>query len=190
MIEKIEQKRYLHFDTFLKEKEILRIVNSPQAVAQNCFYPFLGYVKKIDRFSGPIDKRAGRPRKVKERDIRYASRKDSAIFQAYRKILLPLYENKLREAGIDDVAIAYRKIPVPERPKSGKCNIHHASDVFFTIQKAAPCLAIALDIHGFFEHIDHAKLYQLWCSLLGVDDCRIVRTHGTGCDKPLQPLAR
>ncbi|MFA5041232.1 MAG: reverse transcriptase domain-containing protein [Bdellovibrionales bacterium] len=168
MIEKIEQKTYLHFDAFLKEREILRIVNDPEAVAKNAFYPFLGYTKKIDRFSPPKEKRQGKPRKTKERDIRYASRRDSAIFQAYRKLLLPNYEERLRTAGIDEVAIAYRKIPVPDRPQSGKCNIHHACDVFCAIQDVAPCLALALDISGFFEHIDHSKLYALWCNLLGV----------------------
>lgn len=168
MIEKIEQKKYLHFDAFLKKREILRIINDPQAVAENAFYPFLGYIKKTDRFSPPKEKRKGKPREQKERDIRYASRRDAAIFQTYRQLLLPSYEEQLKKAGIDDVAIAYRKIPVPDRPQAGKCNIHHAYDVFRAIQRSAPCLAIALDIKGFFEHIDHAKLYTLWCSLLGV----------------------
>lgn len=168
MIENIEQKRYLHFDALLAEEELLRIVNDPSAVAKNKFYPFLGYVKEVERFSGSLKGRAGQSRKTKKRDIRYASRRDAAIFQTYRKILLPLYEDKLRTAGIDEVAIAYRKIPVPDRPQSGKCNIHHACDVFCAIKEATPCLAIALDISGFFESIDHAKLYRLWCELLNV----------------------
>lgn len=168
MIEKIEQKKYLHFDAFLKKQEILRIVSDPEAVAKNAFYPFLGYVKKTGKFSASKEKRKGKPRKQKDRDIRYASRRDAAIFQTYRQILLPYYEERLKKAGIDDVAIAYRKIPVPDRPQAGKCNIHHAYDVFAAIQKSAPCLAIALDISGFFEHIDHSNLYSLWCELLNV----------------------
>ncbi len=167
VIKDIKQKTYLHFDAFLKEAEILRIINDPHLVASNAFYPFLGYQKETYRFSGKKDQRSGAARTKKPRDIRYASRRDSAIYQAYRRKLAPLYEQKLKDLGIDDVSIAYRKIPVSDRIDSGKCNIHHACDVFEAIHNLSPCLAIALDIKSFFDHIDHTKLYDLWCNLLG-----------------------
>lgn len=103
----------------------------------------------------------------KSRPIRYAARRDAYILTHYRRILAEKYEERLSELGIPDCPIAYRKIP--KGNGGGKCNIDFAKDAFDEIQQQGNCVAIALDIKGYFENLDHDRIKQNWCDLLGVD---------------------
>ena len=67
----------------------------------------------------------------------------------------------------DGSILAYRHIPISEG-QGGKCNIHFAHDAFLKIRELGECCVIALDISGYFESLDHAKLKDLWCRLLGL----------------------
>ncbi len=152
-------KHYRHFDKPIPKRKIRAIVTNPKRVAQNTFFPFLCFAQEFKRFG----------RNPKERLIRYAGRCDAYIFAYYRHILSVQYEKKLEELGIQECPIAYRKIPVEIGKESGKCNIHFAKEAFSTIKNLGPCYAIVLDISNYFESIDHKKLEQLWCELLGKD---------------------
>ncbi|WP_165837892.1 reverse transcriptase domain-containing protein [Novacetimonas cocois] len=67
---------------------------------------------------------------------------------------------------ISSCPIAYRKIKRPDG--RGKCNIDFAKDAFDTIDFLGNCVAICLDIKGYFESLDHLQIKQIWCDLLGV----------------------
>ena len=102
----------------------------------------------------------------KDRPIRYAARGDAYIFAYYRYLLTTPYELALKDYGLHDTVLAYRRIPDPSG-LGGKCNIHFAKDVFLKIKELGDCCVVALDISSFFEHLDHKKLYALWARMIG-----------------------
>lgn len=77
--------------------------------------------------------------------------------------------------GIEDCPIAYRKIR--KGHGGGKCNIDFAKDAFDEIERQGDCVAIALDIKGYFESLDHDHIKKIWCDLLGVE--RLPSDHFT-----------
>lgn len=162
-LEEKNLKRYPHFDKFLPVDEIRRIVSDAELVRKNAFYPFLRYSEEWQPFRSNVEK----PKK-KKRPIRYAARRDALIFAYYRYLLSVPYEKVLREKGIEDCPIAYRKI-LSDDGAHGKCNIDFARDAFQQIQKIGNCCAVTLDISSYFDCIDHDRLKEMWCRLLGVD---------------------
>ena len=159
------QKRYPHFDKPLSKNELEKIVNDPKRVAKNAFFPLIQYEKQYQ----PFRSKPSKPSK-KIRKIRYASRRDSIIFSAYRHLLSDKYEKRLIELGIEDIPIAYRRIPLHKNSTRGKCNFDFANDLFTEIKLIKRCTVFALDISSFFESIDHKRLYQVWCDLIDVDN--------------------
>ncbi len=158
-----ELKCYPHFDLPLSEQELSAIANDPGRVASNAFFPFL-----VNRISW-IPFRGEGQSEPKERLVRYASRRDSAIYVRYRALLSEQYELQLDEAGLSDCVLGYRRIPVRPGAKSGKCNIHFAKEAFEAILAMGDCSAVVMDIASFFDHIDHARLKSAWCRTLGQD---------------------
>ncbi|MDT8439589.1 MAG: reverse transcriptase/maturase family protein [Wenzhouxiangellaceae bacterium] len=154
-------KSYPHFDLPLSEDERMQIVGDPQRVAGNAFYPFL--VKRVSwiPFRGQGD------REPKVRLIRYASRRDAAIYAHYRSQLSERYESALADAGLGDCVLGYRRIPVRPGAAGGKCNIHFAKEAFEAIAQSGDCCAVVMDIASFFDNIDHARLKSAWCRLIG-----------------------
>ncbi|MRG72352.1 reverse transcriptase [Alphaproteobacteria bacterium HT1-32] len=156
---KDDQKQYPHFDAPLSLKEMKEISNNPKAVEENAFLPFLKYENTYKPFR-PL----GKPKKIRE--IRFASRRDAAIFSRYRHGLSQKYENLLTKYGISKNVLAYRRVPISSAINSGKSNINHASDSFNYIKNIKNCWAISLDISNFFENLDHDKINKIWCRLL------------------------
>ncbi|WP_159436575.1 reverse transcriptase domain-containing protein [Pseudovibrio sp. Tun.PSC04-5.I4] len=103
----------------------------------------------------------------KSRNIRYAARRDAYIYAHYRKILIIKYEERLKQLGISDCPIAYRRIM--KTGNAGKCNIDFAKEAFDRIDEIGDCVAIALDIRKFFENLNHAQIKEIWSDLLDVD---------------------
>ena len=155
-------KRYPHFDSHLSMEEAKAIVSDPVRVASNKFYPFLLYHDAWQPFR---TSKKGRS-EPKSRPIRYASRRDACILSHYRRILAKKYEERLAELGIGHCPIAYRK--TRKAHGGGKCNIDFAKDAFDEIGRQGDCVAIALDIKSYFESLDHDRIKQVWCELLGV----------------------
>lgn len=158
-------KHYPHFDAPITLKEIRQLVTVPQRVATNSFYPFFLYEESWQPYRS-MD--AAKPDK-KTRPIRYGARRDAYIFAFYRRKLSRLYEARLREMGIENCPIAYRQVLKPGRG-GGKCNIDFAKDAFDEIDRLGDCVAVALDIKGYFENLDHKRIKNIWCDLLGVDE--------------------
>lgn len=157
-------KHYPHFDAPISIKEIRRLVTDSGRVAANTFYPFLLFHEEWTPYR-PADVET--PKK-KSRPIRYGARRDSYIFLHYRRKLSKLYEARLNDLGIAQCPIAYRKIQKPDEV-GGKCNIDFAKDAFDEVDRLGNCVAIALDIKGYFENLDHSRIKRVWCELLGVD---------------------
>lgn len=172
-IENKDLKNYPHFDAPLSKREIRALVSNTNRVASNRFYPLLSYVDEWQPYRSLAE---GKPEK-KSRPIRYASRRDAYIFAHYRKILLERYEAKLTELNISECPIAYRKIAKDTESQAGKCNIDFAKDAFDEVKSLGNCVAIALDIKGYFDNLDHNIIKQLWLELLAVE--RLPEDHFT-----------
>lgn len=149
---------YLHFDPPVGLKHAQKIATNPKKVAQHAFYPLIAYQvesKKLkhDKASGELIK------KSKTRPIRYAAHLDSHIYSYYAWQLSQLYERLLHEKDLGDVILAFRSL--------GKSNIDFAAAAFNEIANRGNCSAVALDITGFFDNIDHEVLKAEWARLLG-----------------------
>lgn len=155
-------KNYPHFDKPLPLREIEALVKDPARVKSHAFFPFLRYDKKWQ----PFRTRGAKPAK-KLRAIRYAGRADAYIFGYYRHLLSDRYEDQLAVHGLGDAVIAYRKIKAGPSERGGKCNIHFAHEVFQAVHRLGNCCVVTLDISSFFESLDHARLKEVWCNLLG-----------------------
>lgn len=162
-------KHYPHFDRRLSLQEAEKLVADAERVAKNKFYPFFLYHESWQPFRTSGKQRPGQ----KSRPIRYAARRDAYILTHYRRLLAERYEKRLVELGIEHCPIAYRKIPKSDG--GGKCNIDFAKDAFIEIDRQRDCIAIALDIKGYFENLDHERIKNVWCDLLGVD--RLPQDH-------------
>ena len=97
---------------------------------------------------------------TKIRPICFASHVDSLIFGFYSFALTRKYESFIKAKGFDECVLAYRS-------DLGKCNIQFAKEVFDHIKDRKGCVAIALDIKGYFDNIDHLKLKEAWSKILG-----------------------
>jgi hypothetical protein len=156
-----ELKRYPHFDPFISADAAVKYATDETKVSRHTFYPFMRFVQRWTRFAPK-----GQSGKPKQRELRYAARRDAYIFSYYRWQLSALYEQALKKHAIDDCVLAYRRI-TDTASASGKCNIHFARDAFAKIAAHPTCCVIALDISRFFESLDHQLLKQHWCRLLG-----------------------
>lgn len=148
------KKGYPHFDMPLSLDKARELVTCPETVSKHQFLPFLSYEKKVRRYRGK-DKRS-----LKSRPIKYASHRDGYIYAYYSKLLSERYEQKLRDNKLTECVIAYRA--------GMGSNITFARLAFDEIKRRGNCVAIALDISGFFDNIDHANLKKEWSDLLGV----------------------
>lgn len=159
-------KHYPHFDAPISLKEVKKLVMNEEGVASNTFYPFFLFHEEWQPYRPAGE---AKPDK-KSRPIRYGARRDAYIFMYYRRKLSALYEQQLAEKGISDCPIAYRKIPKPGANSGNKCNIDFAKDAFDEVDRLDNCVAVALDIKGYFENLSHSRIKSVWCDLLGVDE--------------------
>lgn len=100
----------------------------------------------------------------KIRPICFASHLDSLIFGFYSFGLNNKYQKYIIEKGFDDCVLAYRS-------DTGKCNIQFSKEIFDEVkhfnQTKGGCTAIALDIKGYFDNIDHVVLKEKWVKVWG-----------------------
>lgn len=152
-------KRYIHFDRHISVSELKKIANDPERVARHPFFPLLRFFEEWTKF------RKNKDRKKKSRPLRFAARIDAAIYARYRSELSKLYEAEIKLRGIQEVPVAYRRIP--KVGGGNKSNIEIARDVFDFIRKTGDCFVTVVDIKSFFESLDHDKIKKVWISLLG-----------------------
>jgi RNA-directed DNA polymerase len=98
---------------------------------------------------------------TKIRPICFASHIDGLIFGFYAYALTQKYEAYIAKEGFSECPLAYRT------NLDGKCNIQFSKEVFDEIKRRGCCSAIALDIKGYFDHIDHKILKEKWIQVIG-----------------------
>lgn len=152
---KKDLKNYLHFDRSMPVKGLVQYVTNDELVAKHRFFPLIRFHEKWTKFRKDGAKR----RKV--RPLRYAARRDAAIYAHYRFQLAQKYEKELKRRNIVDLPIAYRHLPKSENG-GGKCNIDLAKEAFDFIRKLGNADVTVVDISSFFENLDHAKIKEKW----------------------------
>lgn len=147
---------YRHLDYPQTFDSAKRLACDADAVASHQFLPLIRYVEERRRFrkdnSDRSIPRRKRPTIVskKQRDIRYSSHSDAAIYQRYAFLIKQPYEDFLAANGLDDAVIGYR---------SGKgSNVDMAAEAFSEISVRGDVTAICSDITDFFPSISHANL--------------------------------
>jgi hypothetical protein len=156
-------KNYPHFDPDITASQAVTLAMCPKSVETHTFYPLMLYHQRWNRFAPK-----GGNGVPKERPIRYAARRDAYIFSRYRHLLAGPYDTELKEAGLSDAILAYRRIIDPATGK-GKCNIDFARDAFLKIKTMGDCCVVALDISSYFENLEHDRIKELWGRLIGED---------------------
>ncbi|MBB5220244.1 hypothetical protein HNP73_000165 [Amaricoccus macauensis] len=153
-----KERRYRHFDLPLRDIERNISIDFSREVRPHRFLPLLGFTEEKRRI-----KKIGRKaalQSIKKRAIRYASHNDAAYLQAYSAYLSTYYEHALKNDGLSECILAYRK--------DGGTNIHHAKALFDEIRSRRDCFVVALDISGFFDSLEHSRLRDEIARLLDV----------------------
>ena len=148
---------YLHLDGPPRRSVIAAAVADPAQVARWAFLPLITQIKVTHKI-----KRVGTvfTPKAKERPISYACHHDAALYAHYAVKLTKQYEQRLQSLGLNEVVTAFRT-------GDGRCNIHFAREAFEWIRLRRPCVALAYDISGFFDNLDHRILRDKWADILG-----------------------
>lgn len=176
-VEKVEHnfqlKTYPQFDPyfdFQKDKALLKaIVSDPtfQKIKSHPFLPFLKVLIKTPRYRYQVGE-DNYDLETKIRPISYASHFDAYLYGFYAFSLNKIYQDYIIKHGFDEVVLAYRS------DLGGKCNIQFAKETFDLIKgkytNEDECSVIALDIKGYFDNINHSKLKEQWCKIIGQDE--------------------
>lgn len=177
-------KTYSHFDhvfDFAAHGERIKsIVGDPtlSRVASHSFTPHVKILAKTPRykFDDSIDEY---DLETKIRPISFASHFDSYIYSFYATALTEAYQKYIRDKRFDPCILAYRS------DLNGDCNIQFAKRAFDSVgnmvEKHGRCTAIALDITGYFDNIDHGLLKEQWCKIidkpaLPIDQYKVYRS--------------
>lgn len=149
------KKAYAHFDHRIDIHKAAEFIENQDNVAFHGFYPFIHYTMEMVKYS----KKSGK--KVKTREICYASHLDRCIYQYYAYVLNGYYNDRIKVDGIDNVPVAYRT-------DLNDSNIQSAKKAFDFIRGSQKCLVMIGDFTNFFDNLDHKYLKKQWCQLMGV----------------------
>jgi RNA-directed DNA polymerase len=146
-----KERNYIHFDLPLSEIQRTGISFTPAQILKHSFWPLLGFTS--------IERRAKKDRKTdklvfedKERPIKFGSHCDAALLEWYTHALSRKYETYLEDKEFSTSVLAYR---------SGLGdNIDQAKSLFDEIRVRKNCIAVAVDIKGFFDHVNHDNLKE------------------------------
>lgn len=169
-------KTYIHLDpifNFFQKKEQIHVLVKDltlQSVAKYPFTPFVKILTKTPRYR--YDENVGDCNlETKIRPISFASHFDTYIYAFYAFALTEKYQDYIRNKGFSDCVLAYRT------DLDGNCNIQFAKEAFDKIKEKINnnkvCTAIALDISGYFDNIEHNKLKEKWCKIINTNELPI-----------------
>ncbi|RQO64857.1 hypothetical protein DBR43_31755 [Pedobacter sp. KBW06] len=164
-------KSYKHFDPIFEFKDraelIKKLVSDPtlESIAQYSFSPLVKILTKTPRYKYDEYVNAyGLETKI--RPISFAAHLDAYIYGFYAFVLTEAYQDYIKGEGFAPCVLAYRS------DLNGDSNIQFAKRAFDSVKemykKYGKCSAIALDISGYFDAIDHKILKSKWCDVLGV----------------------
>jgi len=158
-----------YFDFSLKHDIIKNLVKDPslKSIANHGFLPFVKVLIKTPRYRyQESEGQYGLETKI--RPISYASHIDSYIYSFYSFALGKLYQYYIRNQKFDECVLAYRN------DLDGKSNIQFSKEIFEVVKHELnineSCSAIAMDISGYFDNIDHVILKEKWCKIIGKDE--------------------
>ena len=161
-------KQFDHLFDFTKSgHQIKNLIKDPtlKKVATHSFVPHLKILTKTPRykFDSEID---GYDLETKIRPISFSSHFDSYIYSFYAFALTKKYQEFINYHHFNPCVLAYRS------DLNGDCNIQFAKRAFDSVKemigKHEKCHAIALDITGYFDNIDHSLLKEKWCKVIGL----------------------
>lgn len=154
---------YRHFDRkvtakdYIEKGSLRNDLLSTTDLTKHKFWPLIRRDNTRRRFTKDIQNRL--TIKQKNRPLMYLSHRDTCIVSYYAFLLKQNYENIIAKEKISPSVIAYRKIPGDNG--HNKNNIIFAKEVFLKLQTIdTPSVILCLDIHGFFDHINHLVLRQ------------------------------
>lgn len=164
-------KKYPQLDPFFDFKKdsdkIKKLVSdgSLESINNHSFLPFVKILTKTPRFRyQEAEKQYALDTKI--RPIAFASHFDTYIYGFYAFALNERYQEYITSNKFDECILAYRT------DLDGKCNIQFAKEIFDIvkdrIKKNNSCSAIAIDITGYFDNIDHSILKEKWRKILGL----------------------
>jgi hypothetical protein len=152
-------KFYLHFDAPLTRNAAKSFVENSASVIKHDFLPLMAF-DRIERGHRRAKGHSASKISKKIRQLVYCSNRDGYIFSYYAQKLNVAYEEFIKNAGISENVIGYRKVG---------SNIELAASAFDEIALRGNCVALAFDISGFFDNIDHSVLKKNWGIILGKD---------------------
>lgn len=153
---KASKRPYAHFDYRTDIKKAKDYISSPKKVALHTFYPFIRTSIKYDRYRKDINGMLQYD--PKEREICYSAHIDRCIHQYYSALLEEKYNLKLKEKGIYDIPVAYRKGVHTN-------NVIIFKDVINFIDEKSVYVMIG-DFTDFFGKINHKYLKKQLCNIL------------------------
>lgn len=175
---------YLHFDGRIRVGRVdgsdlkdtaYRLLMSSGAVAKHSFLPFLREDQRLRKYrdkshlttEGNARRHDQQHPTIKNRPIMYASHLDATVYSLYSSILSSYYEQLVAKNGLENTVIAYRPVPIVGTNRN-KSNIDFAKELYDKIKKFDGDAGILLlDISGFFDNLNHKRLYDKWCQTLG-----------------------
>lgn len=153
-----KERKYIHFDLRLSENRRSGLSFSPDQISSHAFWPLLAYESVERRAKKDF---AGNTVFVeKVRPIKFAAHSDAALLEWYGRVLGSAYELFLRDKNFSRSILAYRT--------GVGDNISHAKSLFEEISVRGECTAIAVDISGFFDNINHEALISAIKQVVGV----------------------
>lgn len=153
-------------------RKIVGFIMNPDNIIHHQFRPLIRrtivtYPHRKEAANGSLR------RKRKERPITFASHLDANIYAYYAYRLQQRYEGFVKAKGLDEVVVAYRKIPCADG-SGNKCNIHIANEVFGYVRSelndGREVAIITFDIKGFFDNLDHGIIKRTWKQTMGYED--------------------
>lgn len=161
-----------YFDFFNLSEQIRTKVADPslKTIFSHPFLPFVKILTKTPRYRYQEDK-SSYDLETKIRPISFASHFDSYIYAFYAFALTEKYQEYIRDKKFSECVLAYRT------DLNGSCNIQFAKEAFNRVKEhlnsTGSCTAIALDITGYFDNIDHYLLKAKWCKILKLSELPI-----------------
>ena len=193
----LKSKGYLHItpqiDIGINPQRIISKIQSEEFVSTHSFYPLIHAIIKERKFkkvngvrthSFFNEKKGVFESTAKKRPLHYSTHIDALIFGYYSELLQVEYDKKLKLInGLDDVVIAYRKIPIDKDSfnSKGKSTIHFSNEVFEEIKNRVKendeCVVLTFDIKSFFSSLNHRKLFNAWADLMFANEKKLPPAH-------------
>lgn len=154
-----KDRKYTHFDYRLNDTQRGEISLATINLSKHDFWPLIAF--GIPRRKRMFDEQKNFiGYENKPRPIKFGSHMDAAILELYSKKLGELYESYILDKSFRNSILAYRK--------STGDNVKMAKSLFDEITNRGDCVAIAVDVSGFFDNIEHDELKECLKLIFGV----------------------